>query len=114
MLKARDYQIQDVLKLSRAHSGGGLLALDVGLGKTLVATDTLRSRECHGKIILSTGRVKIIAPLDTHAGRQKTLLRQLGEDLPVIVPPSGSRKPKKAEQWWESLARHDTGVNNIG
>lgn len=114
MLKARDYQIQDVLKLSRAHSGGGLLALDVGLGKTLVATDTLRNLDFQGKISLATGRVLIIAPLNTHDGWQRTLLRQFGEDLPVRVHPSGSRKTKKAEQWWESLANHDPGVYIIG
>src|SRR5690625_7563578 len=99
MLKARDYQIQDVLKLSRAHSGGGLLALDVGLGKTLVATDTLRNLEFQGKISLSTGRVLIIAPLNTHDGWQRTLLRQFGADRHVRAHPSASRQTTHAEPW---------------
>ncbi|HLS02677.1 MAG TPA: SNF2-related protein, partial [Beutenbergiaceae bacterium] len=114
MIKARDYQINAVLKMSRAEGNAGLLADEVGLGKTLVAVDTIRNLAFQKKIDLENGRVLIIAPLNTHDGWQRTLLTQFGEDLPVYTHPPGSRNSKKAEQWWEAISEHRPGVYIIG
>lgn len=114
MLKARDYQIQDVLKMSRAQGNAALVALDVGLGKTLIAVDTLRNLAFQKKIDLNKGRVLIIAPLNTHDGWERTILRQFGEDMHVYVHPPGSKNTKKAEQWWERLSERAPGIYIIG
>lgn len=114
MLKARDYQIQDVLRMSRAQGNAALVALDVGLGKTLIAVDTLRNLAFQKKIDLNKGRVLIIAPLNTHDGWERTILRQFGEDMHVYVHPPGSKNTKKAEQWWERLSERAPGIYIIG
>lgn len=114
MLRARDYQIKDVLALSRAEGQAGLAAHDVGLGKTLVAVDTIRNLDFQNKIDLTNGRVLIIAPLNTHDGWERTLISQFGEDLPIHVHPSGGRNTKKAQAWWSTLEAHTPGVYLVG
>lgn len=116
-LSPRDYQ-REAIQRMRAEVGENgsksiLLADDLGLGKTLMITELIRSIKPQKAGL----RILYIGPNVTHLQVKKTLLRQfttLPDDKVRLVGPHGSTGTKFDAETWRRMTKKEPGIFLIG
>lgn len=104
-LTPRPYQLKNIQQIIQPDNPATLHAGEMGTGKTLDASETIRC--------LGLSRVLIIAPLNTHDGWLSTLKGQM-PDAEVFIHPPGGKGSKESKKWWGLVNKHAPGFYIIG